>query len=166
MHIRLPQNAEDFDDTVRPIKQQVAALLIGMTNAEMLRDDLIDRIHDSSEDLNFKARAELLLLNRQGFVYLLPSGRYEGPHLHRFDRTRDLAILACYARGFLRDGHDYAQNRQTESVSILRRLGQWIKYPEITFDASVSHTLAWSTLSENFLLTERLAAWQDFFEDR
>jgi len=163
MHISLPEGVGDFDKALEGIRQDLVALLIGTERAHLLQSDLVDAVYDASAQLNVKARAELLLMNRQGFLYATPAGKYAGPHVHRFERTRDLAMLALYARTFLRHGHSFATEKSSQAGSIVQRLEQWIEFANVTFDASVSHTVAWTALSESLLLQERLDAWRSYF---
>ncbi|WP_433392939.1 hypothetical protein [Micromonospora sp. KLBMP9576] len=164
MAIRLPQRPEDFDQTIDSLRPDLTALLIGAKDSSFLTNDLVDRVSSANEALNTKASSELLLLNRQGALYVTPAGEYRGPHLNRLRRTKDLATLACYARALLRDGHDFATTQPELAEFLVKKLEQWIDYPELTFDASVSHTLTWQSLMEHMLLEDRLAAWRKFFE--
>lgn len=165
MRIAVPGRAWDIDEMVRTLRPQLAALLIGTHNAHMLKQDLVDRVFDSNRELNVKAAGEHLLLNRQGFVYLLPEGRYHGPHRNRFERTRDLATLATYARIFLSEGHSYHAVDRAAADDVVRRIGQWVQQSDTTFDASVSQTLSWAVLARELQLEERLSAWREYFSD-
>lgn len=163
IQVNLPRSREEFRPLVQSLRQPLAALLIGTEGPELLRDGIVERVWAASEELNAKAATELLLLNRQGFLYTLPSSPYKGPHLHRFGRTRDLALIGMYAREFLRGGHAFSISHRSEADDIVRRMRQWINYPRTTFDASVSHTWSWLTVVDQLLLTERLDAWEDYF---
>lgn len=161
IEVRLPHDRKDFEKTVSAHRRQFVSLLIGTENAETLRDELIERVFKASEELNTKAVDELLLLNKQGFLYVLPDGKYRGPHLHRFERTRDLATLACYARGFLRDGVRFAKAEPKVASDLLRILRYWIEYPELTLDVSKTQTISWVALIQAKMLNERFSPWDE-----
>lgn len=163
MQLKIAKSSDELKALAQSLRHPLVALLIGTESPELLRDGIINRVWTASEELNAKAATELLLLNRQGFLYALPSSPYRGPHLHRFGRTRDLAVIGMYAREFLREGHAFGMAQPTEADDIVRRMRQWINHPRTTFDASVSHTWSWLTLVEQLLLTERLDAWEDYF---
>lgn len=165
MRIRLPLKFHDLDAAVDDLRAELVALLIGADNSVMLQPGLVDRVIGASEDLNTKAIGERLLINRQGMLYVLPSGHYQGPHSSRFDRTVDLAMLANYARSFLRSGHSYYGQDQPGAEDIVRRVGQWVERPTIVFDSSVTQTLSWEVLARATLLDERLAGWRGYFPD-
>lgn len=147
MRLRLPLKFGDLDAAVDEMRTELVALLIGTENAVTLQPGLVDRVFGASEDLNTKAIGEKLLINRQGMLYVLPSGEYRGPHSGRFDRTVDLAMLASYARTFLRSGHNFYGQDQPAAEDIVRRISQWVERPTIVFDSSVTQTLSWDALS-------------------
>jgi len=165
MNLQLPHASEAFAPAVDNLKRELAALLIGTKNPEMLRDDVVESVYAACEELNAKAAAELLLVNRQGVLRVVPAGNYRGPHLHRFDRTRDLAILACYGKSYLRDSSAFSWKHPFLAEMLGRRLEQWINHADVTFDVSMSHTLTWAALVNAMLLPQRLSAWRRFLEE-
>ena len=164
MSVRVSQSPDLFDSGMDQVKSELVALLIGTENAELLRDDVVQRVWDASEELNAKAAHELMLLNRLGLLHIVPNGPYRGPHLHRFENTRDLVTLALYAKHLLRDEAAYASNNPREARALIKKVEQWIVYPRLTFDVSVSHTLTWAALSEQLLLEDRVDAWFRYLE--
>jgi hypothetical protein len=164
MNLKIVQPVDLFDSVIFGLRSELVALLIGTQSAELLREDIVDRVWDANEELNVKASRESMLLNRQGLLYILPKGSYRGPHLHRFGNTRDLVTLAMYARHFLRDENGYSTRHTIEAMALLKKIEQWILYPRLTFDASFSHTVTWTALSDQMLLDERLTAWLRFLE--
>lgn len=160
MGLQLASGPEDFHSLISDAKAELVALLIGAPDSAMLQDDLVGRVINKNSALNEKAAAEILLANRQGIVYVRPSVNYKGPHVDRLNRTRDLALLAVYARTFLQDREDFSIDHPRLAQFIVDRLAYWIDFPDLTFDASVSHTLTWKALSNEFLLKQRIKAWQ------
>jgi hypothetical protein len=163
MRIAMPQNRAQLDHLVATERRRLVALLIGTMNPNTLQDEIVDRVYDSSRELNAKAAGEILLLNRQGFLYILPQGKYEGPHHERFSRTRDLATLANYARTFLSEGQDFHRSDKAAAEENVRRMQQWIRQYETTFDASVTQTRSWEVLSRALQLDKQLQAWSLYF---
>lgn len=164
LRIRLPHNARELDELVVELRKPLVALLVGTHHPSMLNDEVVEKVWESNRELNVKAAGELLLLNRQGLIYVVPQGRYQGPNRERFDRTRDLAILANYARTFLREGHTFQGEDSVASQDIVRKVEQWVQQPSTTFDASVTQTLSWEALVREFDLHRRLEAWNRYFD--
>ena len=162
--IRVPVPLERLEKLLDGLQRELVALLIGAQDAALLHEDLVDRVLRANTEINTKAQSEVLLLNRQGAVYVLPRGRYRGPHVKRWDRTCDLAELALYARSLLRDAHDSAVGNRRLTQFIVAHLEQWIRYPELVFDASVSHTITWVALTRELLLEARLDAWRTLLD--
>ncbi|MGO4245653.1 hypothetical protein AB4Y87_00440 [Paenarthrobacter sp. RAF54_2] len=162
LSIQLPHSFQAIDAVLNVHKRDLAALLIGAPHPETLREEVISRVLEASEELNTKAVGELLLLNRQGFIHFIPTGQYRGPHLRRFERTRDLATLASFARGFLREGFDYANSSRAQALGIYKNLEHWITHPNLVLDVSKSQSLAWTALIDALQLGDRLAAWDDY----
>jgi hypothetical protein len=166
VQIRLPVADDLFEDTLKPVRSNIVSLLIGAPNADMLNSEVIDRVEETSAELNTKAFAEKMLLNRQGLLYLRSRSPYRGPHPNRFSRARDLAKLAIYSRSFLRDAHHFSMFHPRLSQFLFQRVRQWVEYPQLVFDASVSQTLAWTAFVEEFLLADRLEAWTKLSESK
>lgn len=160
---RLPLAPEALDRVLLLNESEMVALLIGATESELLRADLIGYVSESSAELNEKAVGEKLLLNRQGALYIHTAEKYRGPHPNRFSRTRDLARLALYARELLRDDEQFSARHRMLAQFIVSRIEQWIEHAELVFDASVSETRTWEAFVDQFLLKQRLAAWRHLF---
>ncbi|WP_156036256.1 hypothetical protein [Blastococcus sp. URHD0036] len=159
LSLGLPLEPLELERQTENLNPDLVAALIGSPSAELLRPELVERVLSQSEDLNSKAVGEKLLINRQGIAYVRPRGLYSGPHANRYARTRDLAKLALYARAFLRDDSGFSQSDGAFAEFIASRLQQWIEYPMLVFENSVSHTHTWERLIESFLLADRLQAW-------
>jgi hypothetical protein len=159
MALELSQTPDMLDNLLDKVKAETIALLIGAANEALLRPELIADVNESSAGLNTKAIGERLLINRQGALYIQSAGHYNGPHSNRFARSRELVRLALYTRAFLRDERQFSVRHRRLADFIIRRLEQWIEYPDLTFDASVSETRTWEVLLEQLLLHQRLSAW-------
>jgi hypothetical protein len=164
MSIAFVEDPEILDQILGTIRSDVTALLIGASETALLRDEVITRVLDASAELNAKAVGEQLLLNRQGLVYLRSTSHYRGPHPNRFPRARDLAKLALFSRELLRDSRQFSLKHRELANFVVRRIEQWIEYPELVFDASVSETRTWEALIEHLLLDQRLSAWDQLYE--
>ena len=160
MDLQLATGPEGFHSLISDAQAELVALLIGAPDSAMLKSGLVERVSDRNSPLNEKAAAEMLLANRQGIVYVRPSVDYKGPHVDRLSRTRDLALLAVYARAFLQDREDFSIDHPRLAQFIFDRLAYWTNFPDLTFDASVSHTITWKALSAEFLLRQRIKAWR------
>jgi hypothetical protein len=146
MEVRLPVGQGEFADCVETNRGNLVNLLIGGSGAQFLTDELIDRVQAASADLNSKGRSELMLLNRQGVLMVKPSSDYRSPHSKRFEKTRDLATLAQFARAFIAEKGAVSSPTLMESDVIRNAVRDWIEKPSLMFESSVSNTHSWTAL--------------------
>lgn len=158
MLAELPLELERFDEDIDKSKAEVVALLIGTRDPSTLSSGVVETVLETNADLNSKSRNELMLLNRKGVLLLRPAGRYGGPHVDRFAKTRDLAMINQFTRTFLDDLQSTDRGSDQPTAAILRQVRHWIKRPELTFFSSFSHTETWKALSRAMLLDDNLDA--------
>jgi len=139
--------------------REAASLLVGAPNAAELGQHVVDSLSSLNEPLNQKAEAELLLMNQQGALYLLPTAGYVSPHQSRFEKLADMAVVALYAQEFLADSARYSSRYPVFSRLIGQRLSEIVTSPALAFRSSYSNRLAWENLSNSHALRDHLAAW-------
>lgn len=160
--VNLPEPVDRLARVVSDAQRQAVAALIGADEEGYLSDTVVDRVFETSAELNAKSSGEVLLLNRQGALLIRARGKYLGPHRGRYNRLRELATIGLYARTFLRDSHYAASPQAAEAYQWIRRIEQWVNHSQVIFDTSVSNTVQWQSISTAFLLRERLDAWHEF----
>lgn len=163
LQVSLPRPAKLVDRLIRANLRGFVSLLIGAQSSQRLKKSLVRRVVHASSGLNSKASGELLLLNRQGMLYVRPDDNSSSPHRDRFKQSGELAAIACFIRSFLRDGSGFSNKRGSEALVIVRKIRQLVEYSEVNFDRSFSHTETWKLLTKSFMLRDRLAAWEDYF---
>ena len=163
MQVELPCSSTSIDRIVDAHSDRLVALLVGAPDHNTLGREVVQRVIQASSELNVKAVGEHLLLNRQGIVYLRPLRDYRGPHTDRFARTTDLISLSHFAKVLLSAGHSFHDADQAAASDTVRKLRQWIRRSDTTFDASVTQFWSWNALSGALQLEKHLAAWDDFF---
>ncbi|HEY9257286.1 hypothetical protein, partial [Chitinophaga sp.] len=158
----LPLEFNAFQSFLKNKTEDVVSLLIGAPDPEVLKKNLVKKVVNRNEKLNEKSKAEHLMINRQGIVYILPEGNYRGPHTARFDRTMDLAVLGHFCSIFL-ENRDMFRTYPTYTKFIGEKVDSWIHKSELSFKSSVSNRLAWDVLSRSLKLKEHALDWHSNF---
>lgn len=158
IYVRVPFQPSAFEQVIGSWDADLVGLLVG-SSASVLQAGVIGRVMDASASLNEKSRVERLLLNKQGALYVHPSGPYEGPHPARFSRTIDLVMLAQFAATYLQN-RAFFERWPTYSRFIGEKLKVWIEKPMVVLQSSTSNRLTWESLAAALSLDERLDLWQ------
>lgn len=158
MQLKLTIPPAQIENAAGSSLRDLVSLLIGTPDPDTLTEYLVDSVSSASERLNQKSAIELMMLNRQGMLYLLSSERYFGPHTARFCRTADMACLAMFAATFF-ENRGYALRHPNYSHFIGRRIKQWIDEPRLVFRSSESNKITWDSLSTSFALEDHLRTW-------
>jgi hypothetical protein len=160
MKVNLPcQSLNETRDENWRLREAVS-LLVGAPNTAELGQYVVDAVSSMNEPLNQKAEAELLLMNRQGALYLLPQAGYTSPHQSRFEKLADMAVIALYAQEFLTDSTNLSSRYPAFSRFIGQKLSEIITSPALVFKSSYSNRLAWENFSESLMLRDHLVEWQ------
>ena len=166
MQISTPIGAEALGALVDQYGRELVSLLIGASEPASLGEELVQKILHASDALNEKSRIESMLLNRQGLIYLLPSGAYTGPHADRFQRSMDLATAAHFARAFLEDDQRLLGARPAFAQFLGSRVRQWVRAPHLVFHSTVSNKTTWEALSTALQLSAHLDDWEGRLDPR
>jgi hypothetical protein len=159
LRIELPYGSQEFEAVVPSWQPDLIACLIGTSDSRYLRPALIEKVSEASRTLNEKSPVESLLLNKQGFLYLVPQGPYRGPHTSRFTRTMDLATLAHFAYSFLANT-EFAGQWPGFSDFIGRRVATWTEDSKLVFRSSTSNRLTWGACGVALSLSDAVAQWR------
>ncbi|TQR82860.1 hypothetical protein D8S82_29915 [Mycobacterium hodleri] len=146
--------------------RNLVALLTDAARPQDLGGSVIDFVIDENRTLNEKAESEVLLINRQGGVYFLPSEPYSSPNRHRFKKASELATIALFANQFLGD-HVGFRNRQPVMANFIKdQIRRFIELPELVFASSFANHHTWERLSESLKLQLRLDDWESQVRNR
>lgn len=157
--LKLELPAMDFQGFVLKSSTELVGLLIGTRDPGTLSEELVQTVVAESEAMNRKSRAEYLILNRQGAIYLLPAGTYTGPHMHRFARSMDLACLAMFTAAFFQNAAHNSRHPVYHQF-VGERLSHWVEAPRLVFKSSESNKLTWDALSYSLALPGHFDHWQ------
>lgn len=137
--------------------RMLTALLLGIKNPISIAEDLVGTTLKHSAELNKKSSEELLLLNKQGIVFLTPAEKRQLSEPDRFGRAGDLAELGLVTQRFL-DTYLTARRMEEDFADyILIQARAWIRRPTAIFAASFTNRLAWGIFSEAFRLEDKLS---------
>jgi hypothetical protein len=160
MRLLVPAGKSAIADLLATRRQELAGLLIGMPNSSELGEGVVDSILRENSSLNEKASSEILLLNAQGALHVLPGDGYVSPHHKRLQKVADLATLAQFAKTFLRDDSRYSINWPTFAGFLGDKLAHWVESPTLAFSSSYANMLTWERLSQVLSLHEHLSVWR------
>lgn len=163
LQLDIPMSSFDFQSAKESLERTLTGLLIGVSNNATLENVLIENVQRASEQMNQKSSVERMMLNRLGMVRAVPINA-RGPHLDRFNRTMDIAILAHYCREFFRDKELFKQNELLQAHFVGSKVRMWVENPELIFGSSYSHTVTWKTLSNAVQLSQWLSHWDRTLE--
>jgi hypothetical protein len=113
-----------------------------------------------NQTLNQKAELELLLANAQGAIYMTPGGNYQSPHLKRFKKLADLAILALYASAYLSNETGFSSRLPNFASFIGGKVGRMVESPHLTFQSSFTNQHTWARLADSLSLSALLEEWR------
>ncbi|WP_433295965.1 hypothetical protein ACQPZQ_14770 [Pseudonocardia sp. CA-142604] len=160
LSLQVPTDQSGMPGLLARDRQSIASLLTGVPESAKLGERVVDKIYEENSSLNEKAPSELLLVNSQGIIHVLPKWNYRSPHYGRLAKVSDLAILAHFARLFLRDDTNFSMESPKFSASLRGILARWIEAPSLTMASSFANRLTWERLSESFHLRASLMHWR------
>lgn len=108
-------------------------------------------------ELNRKESDELLLLNKQGQVFLTLPGEFGVPGVERFDLMLDLIEIGRVFQLFLDNFSHIRLDQEDFADYIFAQMEGWIRRPAAIFAASYTSQLAWEMIVRAFRLAEKLS---------
>jgi len=153
-----------FAELREPKKEKLRILFLGATSEGDLRVDReIKRIEAAVKVSTNRDLVEILPKMAATKSDLLDGLTAFSPHVVHFSGHSNEELLTL-------DQDVDVQNPGAcngGSIQFLfQRVRQWVEYPQLVFDASVSQTLAWTAFVEEFLLADRLEAWTKLSESK
>jgi hypothetical protein len=132
-------------------------ILIRNYDYELMDSRIADMILDKNREHNLKSLHELLLIDKQGILYLTPSlVDRTVPKRPRFSRTYELYGVALVFDDYIRHYHSFRLRNEDFADFILYKIRPWIDEPEIVFSASVSNKHIWNLIVDEFALKARM----------
>lgn len=112
-------------------------------------------------ELNKKVSDELLLLNKQGQLFLTLPGELAVPGAQRFDLMLDLIEIGRVFQLFLDNFSHIRLDQEDFGDYIFAQIEGWIRRPAAIFAASYTSQLAWEMIVRAFRLAEKLSLTVD-----
>jgi hypothetical protein len=136
----------------------LTGLLLGVQRWQGISDDLVSSVMAENAELNKKESDELLLLNKQGQVFLaLPDDEFTVPRLERFDLTLDIVEIGRVFQLFLDNFSHIRLNQEDFADYIFAQMDGWIRRSAAIFAASYTSQMAWDMIVRAFRLVEKLS---------
>lgn len=132
-------------------------ILIRNYDYELMDSRIPAAVLKKNEEHNLKSLQEMLLIDKQGILYLTPKGTgTTTPKRPRFSRTYDLYGLALVFDDYMRHYHGVRLRNEDFADFLLYKIRPWIMEPETVFSASVSNKHIWSLIVDEFSLSARM----------
>jgi hypothetical protein len=135
----------------------LTGLLLGIKRWQGISDDLVSSTMAENVELNKKASDELLLLNKQGQVFLTLPDEFTVPRTERFDLTLDLIEIGRIFQLFLDNFSHIRLSQEDFADYILAQVDGWIRRSAAIFAASYTSQLEWDMIVRAFRLDEKLS---------
>lgn len=138
---------ERFQQLVRSNLPKFTGILIRNPEYELMDDDIPVRIMEKNKGHNLKSSQELMLLDKQGLLYLTPSSNKDRKTLiESFIRVHDLYEIAYVYSTYL-DGYLHLRAYSEDFADfILYIIRPWIEESQVIFKSSVSNRHIWDLL--------------------
>jgi hypothetical protein len=156
-HLTLPVDSPAAPAALGANRRQIVALLLGVRKPAGMSESLIASPLEENKELNKKVSDELLLLNKQGVLYLTASDAPHDAYADRFGRMSNLVELGCVFQIFLTEYYRIRRAAEDFGDYIFTRIRDWLEHPAAVFASSYSNRLAWEVVAKEFELDEKLA---------
>lgn len=139
---------EDFKNHIKENVSQYVGILIRNDYYKTMDEEIQRLILEKNKDHNLKFSQELLLIDKQGILYVKPTGTMAPKS--RFSKIQELYEIAIIFGEFL--SNDLSFHIQKEDLANFNKIRQWIEDPEAVFRYSVEHKKMWKLLLREFEL--------------
>ena len=136
---------------------EYTGILIRNPDYDQMSDSIPKRIWEKNKYFSEKSSRKILLLNKQGMLYLtaeLPKEtiRSQPPD---FKRTQELYEIALVYDDFVNNFISLKLEAPKLADALLYKIGPWVENPAIIF-SSYSYKQLWESLIKEFRLAERI----------
>jgi len=151
--VNQPSQIPQFvDDHIR----NLIALLLGIHAPGGMDNELVTAVRRMNVEFNRKSSNELLMLNKQGLIFLTPQSDYRRPQSERFSRMLDLVEIAYVFQTYLSQFPGNRSGLQNFTSYVFTQIQAWIQHPEGIFVKSYTNRLTWEVISREFQLDGKL----------
>lgn len=157
LHISSISSDGDFTEFIDTNIRKYVGTLIRNYDYASMSSEITKRILEKNLGLNQKSSKELMVVDKQGILYLTPATSKENDYKSRFVRTHDLYEIAFVFSAYLDNYLSYSRLLNEDFADfILYKIRPWIEEPEIVFSSSVSNKHVWDLLVNELGLKNRL----------
>jgi hypothetical protein len=157
VHLDNVCSPEVFQSHIKENLSKYVGILIRNYDYELMDSKVPRMILEKNTEHNLKSSKEMLLIDKQGILYLTPirTGK-ETPTRPRFSRTYDLYSIALVFKDYMNHFHSFRSHNEDFADFILYKIWPWLDEPDIVFGASVSNKYRWNLLIDEFGLDSRM----------
>lgn len=124
-----------------------AGILIRNYDYELMDVEIPNRLFEKNRNHNLKSSQEVLLVDKQGILYLTPSSPKDLKSLAKYClRTQDLFEIAVVISTYLRNYLMFRASNEDLADFLLYRIQTWINEPEIVLTQSETNQHIWRLL--------------------
>ncbi len=162
IHVADFYDRTQFKRMVKERKNEIVSVLIRQPHYEEIDDTIPTDILEKNRQLNVKDTGVLLLLNKQGVLFLTPtetSSTYRAQQRTHLNKIEDLIEFALVFGTFLSNYRQLRTQEEDWADFLLSKIQPWISDPSAVFCNSVSYFKAWELISREFGLQARKDLW-------
>lgn len=129
---------EEFSSHISDNLPKYIGILIRVYDYQLMDKDLVERMIEKNREHNLKSSQELLLIDKQGILYLTPtklvSRKQEIPI---FQRTHDMYEIGIVFDTFMKNYFSIHSSNEVLADENLHKIQAWLKYEDIKDDSNV-----------------------------
>jgi hypothetical protein len=152
LHLHGVSSPEQFQETVNQDIAAYVGMLIRNSDYKSMNRELVDRIVNQNSEHNVKSSMRLLLLNKQGTLYITPTGTTDDFVSAHLPRVHDLVEIAVVLSAYIENFKMLRAANEELADFFLYKIRPFIESPELVFRESVTNTHIWLQLCHEFKL--------------
>jgi hypothetical protein len=156
VHLHAVSSPERFRAHVEQNLSKYVGIFIRNPDYEGMDRRLCDRIITKNAEYNLKSAERLLLISKQGVLYVTPSGRLDDFASQHLPRIHDLVEVALVCSAYLENFHDFRAANADLADFFLCKIRTLIEKPDLVFRESVTNRHMWLQLCDEFVLKQQL----------
>ncbi|NTU74133.1 hypothetical protein HGB07_08395, partial [Candidatus Roizmanbacteria bacterium] len=159
MHFKNMCDENSFKSHLSENTQKFIGVLIRNKAYSHMNPELTRKITEKNQELNLKDQNELMLIDKQGLLYVTPiinDAMDKKYSKMKYTRTSELYELAMVFRALLDSYSELRLYNEDFTDFLLHKIQPWINESNMVFTESVSNKHIWNLLINEFELTSRL----------
>lgn len=136
-----------FQNYIKGNIHQLIGVLIRNYDYEQMKDEIPKEIIKKNNNHNLKSSGELLLIDKQGVLYITPLNSKDSERQKKtLSRTHDLYEIANVFSEYLNNYLSFRCQNEDLADFFLYKIRPWINEPEVIFRNSITNKNIWNLL--------------------